>query len=78
MSCHINICSSQHPLLGLQNPHTGTQLLAAANMAGDLVVGTILGAVCIAMAGLPGFAFATWLGIFTASFLVLPAVARAK
>eukprot|EP00891_Asterochloris_glomerata_P005375 jgi/Astpho2/5375/fgenesh1_pg.00075_%23_46_t len=73
--------SINHPAVSMllsQNPHTGTQLLAAANMAGDLVVGTILGAVCIAMAGLPGFAFATWLGIFTASFLVLPAVARAK
>lgn len=50
---------------GMQDLHTGSQVVAAGRMFGDLAAGTVLAGVTVQLARLPGTAFTTCLSLFS-------------
>lgn len=66
------------PWIWLQNQHVGSQVVAAARMNGDLLVGTVMGGVACQLARLPGKAFTTFLCVFAAVAMVAAATVRAR
>lgn len=62
----------------MQSQHVGSQVLAAAKMNGDLLLGTVLGGVAFSLARLPGHAFTSYLCCFAFLAVLVAAVIRVR
>lgn len=62
----------------MQNRHIGSQVLAAAKLNGDLLLGTVMGGVAFSLARLPGHAFTAYLCCFAFLAILVAAVIRVR
>lgn len=61
-----------------QDKHSGSQVLAALKMTGDLCLGAVMAGIVVTLAHLPGVAYTAFLCIFAALGLMLFATTRAR
>ena len=78
LSCMCNIMPRSHKLLALQNTHAGSQVLAAARLNGDMLLGTVMGGIACSLARLPGHAFTAYLCSFAFLAVAVSAVLRVR